>query len=185
MSGRLLSMSVLCGIACLALVPEAKAVTITDTFEFKGTTKEWCEDNPKFFENVAITIDPKNPSDNVTLAFTRDTDGNGDPADVQAKLINTGSSDLDAITLSGLAFPSNTAGNKLEFALSGVNPGNDDHFTSIRGQASLDKLGNVTKLTGTFVYQLTGTYTVDKKTGQQSGPVECFGSGTFNTGKKL
>jgi hypothetical protein len=181
----MLSGLVLSGIAFAAFVPEVKAVTVTDNFEFRGATKEWCEDNPKFFENISIRIDSKDPSNNITLTFTRDADGIGDTVDVQAKLINTGSSDIDAITLSGLAFPANTAGRKLEFALSGVNPGNDDHFLTVRGQASLDKLSNVTKLTGTFVYQIIGTYTVNKETGQQSGPVECFASGTFTTGKKL
>jgi uncharacterized Zn-binding protein involved in type VI secretion len=71
-----------------------------------------------------------------------------------------------------------------EFVLSGVNPGNNDHFFTIRGQATFNKLGDLTKVTGTVVTQLTGTYTTDKKTGAQSDPVECFDSGTLVTGKK-
>jgi hypothetical protein len=46
-----------------------------------------------------------------------------------------------------------------------------------------DKAGNLTKVTGTVVYQVTGTYTTN--TGAPSEDVECFGSGTLGTGKKL
>lgn len=168
------------GLAWLTSPVLTEAAAITDTFELKGQHKEWCKENPKFFENVKTKV-----TDGITLTFTRDVDGIDDPFDVQAKINNTGVADFDAFTLKGLAFPRNSAGSKLEFAISGVNPGNDDHFFTIRGQATVDKLGNLTKLTGIFVGQYTSTYTVDKKTGQQSDPTECFGSGTLGTGKKL
>ena len=54
--------------------------------------------------------------------------------------------------MNGLAFPRNKSRRPEEFVLSGVNPGNTDHFLTIRGQATLDKFGNLTKVTGTFVY---------------------------------
>lgn len=171
---------VLFGAACPTSPTLTEAATTTDTFELKEQHKEWCKGNPKFFENGNTKV-----VDGVTVTFTRDVDGIDDPFDVQVKINNTGVADFDAFTLKGLAFPGNKAGSKLEFAASGVNPGNDDHFLTIRGQASVDKLGNVTKVTGAFVGQYTGTYTVDKKTGQQSDSAECFGSGTLGTGKKL
>lgn len=167
------------GLTLLASPVSTEAATVTDTFELKAQNKEWCKGNPKFFENVKTKV-----TEGITLTFTRDADGLDDPFDVQAKINNAGG-DFDTFTLKGLAFPRNSAGSKLEFALSGVNPGNDDHFFTVRGQATLDKLGNLTKVTGTFVGQYTGFYTVDKKTGEQSEPTECFGSGTFGTAKKL
>lgn len=177
----------LSALVMLGSVVPAQAATSTDTFELKVVTKEWCEGNPKFFENFTVKIDPKNPAGNMTLTFIRDVNGDDvDVTDVRVT-INTkgGSADVDAIAMNGLAFFSNKAQSKAEFAVSGVNPTNDDHFMTIRGQASFDKLGNLTKLTGTFVLMGTGTYTVDKKTGQQSDDKECFDSGTIGTGKKL
>ena len=169
-----------CGQAWLGMVAPAQAATVIDTFELTGTFKEFCEGNPKFFETIKTVV-----KDGVTLTVTRDVNGDDDFTDIQATVNNTGSADIDAITLKGLAFPSNKAHSKEELVLSGVNPGNDDHFLTIRGQAMFDKLSNLTKVTGTAVYQLTGTYTIDKKTGAQSSPEECFASGTFGTGKKL
>jgi hypothetical protein len=168
-----------CGQAWLSIVAPAQAATVTDTFELKATAKEWCQDNPKFFETITAKV-----ADHVTLTFTRDVLNTGDLTDIDAKINNTGSTDIDAITMNGLAFPETSPGPE-EFVLSGVNPGNTDHFLTIRGQATLDKFGNLTKVTGTFVYQITGTYTTDKKTFAQSAPVECFASGTIGTGKKI
>ncbi len=173
----------LCGWSGLLSVDPARATTITDTFELKLTFKEWCQGNPAFFENFNVKTDSNNPSANTTLTITRD---DSNPAEIEQARIDTHgkSADVDAITLSGKAAPSNTAASKAEFALSGVNPGNPNHFLTLRGQATLDKFGNVTKVTGTFMVQETNTYTTDKKTGTQSGPVECFASGTFTTGKE-
>ncbi len=178
-------MAVICGgQTWLGPVASTQAATVTDTFELKATTKEFCQDNPKFFEPIITKV-----ADQVTLTFTRDVLNTGDLTDIQATINNTGNADADAITMNGLAF---RRVNKLltpvgptEFVLSGVNPGNPDHFITLRGQATLDKLGNLTKVVGTVVYEITGTYTTDKKTGAQSGPVECFASGTFGTGKKI
>ena len=174
------------GVTAVASPTVAEAVATSDTFPVKAATKEWCEGNPKFFEIVKAKIDPKNPANNVTVTFTRDANNTNDETDVSLKFDNTGSADFDAIMLSGLAFPANAAPSKLQFAVSGVNPMNDDHFVTVRGQASLDKLGNVTKLTGTIVYEITGTYTIKTPPPpHQSAEVECFASGTFVTGKKL
>ena len=120
------------------------------------------------------------------LTFKRDAGNTGDLTDVAATINTKGASaDIDAMTLNGLAFFSNKGQSKAEFVLSGVNPANDDHFMTIRGQATFDKFKNLTKLTGTFVTEGTDTYTIDRKTGAQSGPVECFSSGTFVTGKPI
>jgi hypothetical protein len=169
-----------CGQAWLGTVAPTQAAPVTDTFELKGTLKEWCEGNPKFSETIKTVV-----TDGVTVTLTRDVNGDNDFTDIQATINNTGSADIDAITLKGLAFPRNKAHSKEELVLSGVNPTKDDHFLTIRGQATFDELGNLTKVTGTMVELLTGTYTVDKKTGVKSGPVECFDSGTFGTGRKI
>jgi hypothetical protein len=169
--------------ACLAglgTVAPAQAA-VTDTFQLKVTGKEWCQGNPKFFENFHVKV-----ANNYTVIITRDVNGDDDFTDIKATInTNSASADIDAITMKGLAFPRNKSGSKAELVLSGVNPGNDDHFLTIRGQAKFDTLGNLTKVTGTFVDQLTGTYTTDKTTGTQSEAVECFDSGTFGTGKKI
>ena len=169
-----------CSQAWMGAVAPAQAAPVIDTFELKATLKQWCEGNPKFFEKVTLKA-----AENITVRITRDVLGTDDFTDIQAKIINSGDDDLDAITMNGRIFPRNKSGSKAELVLSGVNPGNDDHFFTGRGQATFDKLGNLTKVTGTFVSQVTGTYTTDKKTGAQSLPVECFDSGTFVTGKKL
>ena len=172
----------LVGLVSFGSLAPAQAATVIDTFELKATVKEWCEGNPKFFENIKVKV-----TDNVTVTITRDVNGDNDYTDIQAKINNSGDDDLDAITLNGLAFPGNKSGSTAELVLSGVNPANIKHFFTIRGHATFDKFGqmiNLTKATGTFVNQITGTYTIDKF-GTQSAPAECFDSGTFVTGKKL
>ena len=170
----------LSGLAWLGSSMPVQAATITDTFEFKGTVKEWCQGNPKFVEAFAIKA-----KDGVTLTLTQDLLGTGDITDIQATIFtNGGSADFDAITLKGLAFPSNKAHSVAQLILFGTNPSNSDHFITIRGQATFNKLGILTKVTGTFLGLGTGTYTIDKHR-NQSGPVECFDNGTFVTGKKL
>lgn len=169
----------------IAVTP-AQATTITDTFDLQLTFKEWCQDNPKYFETFNVKINRSNPSDNTTVTITRDLLNTGDLTDIQATIETHGrSADQEAIVLKGTIVLRNPAGRKAEFALSGVNPGTPAHFLTMRGQATLDPFGNVNKLTGTFMVQETNTYTLDKKTGQQSAPVECLASGTFVTGKEV
>ncbi|MEO6308515.1 MAG: hypothetical protein ABIO96_02790 [Nitrospiraceae bacterium] len=161
----------------LGSLAPAQAATVIDRFEFKGTTKEWCQGNPKFFES-----DKAKATDGALLTFTRDVNAGRDYTDISATFGLTGS-EPDVIPMKGRAFPRNKSGSKAEFALSGVNPGNADHFLTIRGHATFDTLGNLTKVTGTFEYQITDWYPIDKFD-TPSAPVECFGSGTFATGKK-
>lgn len=167
-----------CSQAWLGAVAPAQAATVTDTFELKATVKQFCEGNPKFFQNFKVKV-----AENITLTLTRDVLGTDDFTDIQATLINTENADLDAITLNGRIFPRNKSGSKAEFVLSGVVPGNADHFLTFRGQAKFDKLGSLTKVTGTFVYQITDSYSLPG--GGDSLPVECLASGTIVTGKKL
>jgi hypothetical protein len=161
----------------LGIASDVQAVTVTDTFELKVTLKEWCRGNPRFFENIKTKV-----TDGVTLTITRDPQSTGDTTAIQATINNTGNADVDAMTLNGLGFPSNSSGTTAQFILLGTL--NNGHFLSIRGQANVDKLGNLTKVTGTIMYEITGTYTIDKS-GTQSQPVDCFGSGTLVTGKKF
>ena len=159
----------------------AQAAPVTNTFELQATLKEWCQGNPKFFHNIKIKT-----VYNITVAITRDVNGDGDYTDISARIHTTGRiPDIDAITMTGLAFPSNKSGSKGELVLSGVQPGNGDHFFTIRGHATFDAPGqmiNLTKVTGTFMYQITDSYFLDKL-GNLSQPVECLASGTFGTGK--
>lgn len=170
-----------CSQAWMGAVAPAQAATVTDTFEVKVTGKQWCQGDPKFFETFKVRV-----AENVTFTITRDVLGTDDLTDIQATIDNSGSPDLDAITINGRIFPRNKSGSKAELALSGVNPGNADHFITIRGQATFDTLGqmiNLTKVTGTIAFQITDSYPIDKFD-TPSAPVECFGGGTFATGKK-
>ena len=167
-----------CSHAWFSTVAPSQAATVMDRFEFKGPVKGWCQGNPKFFQ-----IDRAKATDGVLLTITRDINGDGNDTDISATLGLTGA-EFDVIPMKGRAFPRNTSGTKAEFVLSGVNPGNADHFLTLRGQATFDKLGNLTKVTGTAGFQTTGTYSLDKFD-NQSAAVNCFGSGTFATGKKV
>lgn len=169
---------VLSGLTELGMVAPAQAATVTDTFELKATVKQFCEGNPKFFQNFKVKV-----VDLVTITVTRDVNNDDNLTDIQATINNAGNPDLDAITMSGLIFPRNTSGSKAELVLSGVNPGNTDHFFTIRGQAKFDTAGSLTKVTGTFVDQFTDSYSLPD--GGDSLPVECLASGTIVTGKKL
>jgi hypothetical protein len=165
----------------LGSLAPAQADTVTDRFEFKATVKEWCQGNPNFFEtnNAKAT-------DDVLLTITRDVNGDGDYTDISGTFGLAGG-EVDVIPMKGRVFPRNKSGTKAEFALSGVNPGNADHFLTIRGQATFDNFGqmiNLTKVTGTIEVQITDSYTIDKFD-NQSAPVNCFGSGTYATGKKI
>jgi hypothetical protein len=164
----------------LGSLAPAQADTQTDRFEFKAALKEWCQGNPKFFESEKI-----HTTDGVLLTITRDVNADNDYTDISATFGLAGS-EADVIPMKGRAFLRNKSGSKAEFVLSGVNPGNADHFITIRGQATFDKLGqmiNLTKVTGTIEFQATDWYSIDKFD-TPSVPVECFGSGTFATGKK-
>lgn len=161
----------------LGSLAPAEAATVTDRFELKGTIKEFCEGQPKFF-----SIHKAAGASAVLLTITRDINGDNDYTDISAAF-GFGGGEADVIPMKGRMFPRNTSGSKAEFALSGVNPGNADHFITVRGQATFDKLGSLTKVTGTMQFQITDTYPIDKFD-TQSAPVKCFGSGTFSTGKK-
>lgn len=164
----------------LGSLAPAQADTVTDRFEFKATLKEWCKGNPKFFESEKI-----HATDGVLLTITRDVNADNDYTDISATFGLAGS-EADVIPMKGRAFPRNKSGSKAELVLSGVNPGNAEHFITIRGHATFDTLGqmiNLTKVTGTIAFQITDSYPIDKFD-TPSAAVECFGSGTFATGKK-
>ena len=166
---------VLLGFLYLGIAPDAQAATITDTFELGLTGKEWCRNDPKFFETFKNKI-----AHGDTLTVTREVPDNGGVTNILAniKTKNGENATVDAITMNGLAFPRNKSGMKAELALSGTDPGNTDHFITVRGQAKFDKAGNLTKVTGKFVFQILETFD-----GQP--PVDCFGDGTFGTGNRL
>jgi hypothetical protein len=158
----------------------AQAATVIDRFEFKATLKEWCQGNPKFFESNTIKA-----TDDVLLTITRDVNGDGDYTDISATIGLTGL-EPDVIPMKGRALKANKSGSIAQLVLSGRNPGNPDHFLTIRGHATFDTLGqmiNLTKVTGTIEFQITDSYTIDKFD-NQSAAVKCFGSGMFATGKK-
>jgi hypothetical protein len=169
-------MAVICCVGLDTVVP-AQAAPVTDTFELKVTNKEFCEGNPKFFE-----INKINATDDVLLTITRDVNGDGDDTDISATIGLVGS-EPDVIPMKGRALKANKSGSIAQLGLSGRNPGNPDHFLTIRGQATFDTLGNLTKVTGTVEFQITNSYSTDK-VGHQSALVECFGNGTFATAKK-
>jgi|SRR6266850_8441744 len=161
----------LLGFLYLGIAPDAQAATVIDTFQLALRGKEWCRDDPKFFRTINNKV-----TDGFTLTVTRDVDGVGVVTDTQAQIHTNGvNATVDAIKLNGLAFPRNKSGMKAELALSGTDPGNTDHFITVRGQAKFDKDSNLTKVTGKFVFQVPVIF--------EGLPVDCFGDGTFGTGK--
>jgi hypothetical protein len=165
----------------LSNLAPALAATVIDRFEFTGTVKEWCQGNPRFFESNTAKA-----TDGVLITITRDVNGDGDYTDISAT-VGLSLGEPDVIPMNGRAFPKNKSGSIAQLVLSGRNPGNPDHFFTIRGHATFDTLGqmiNLTKVTGTFQFQITDWYPLDKFD-TPSAPVECFGSGTFATGKKV
>jgi len=179
LKGRMALFSLaLVSVMWLSDVGQVQAATISDMFELKAAFKEWCKGNPRFADPFTAKV-----SDGFTITFTRD---DSSPSDLRGAINTNGvSQDIDAIPLSGKAFYSNKTQNKLEFVLRGVNPGNDSHFLTLRGQGTVDRFGHLTKVAGTVFWRETTTYTTDKKTGVQSAPEECFSSGTFGVGKNL
>lgn len=164
----------LLGFLYLGIAPDAQATTVTDTFQLGLRGKEWCRDDPKFFETFNIKV-----TDGSTMTVTRDVDGLGVVTDTRANInSNGGNATVDAITMNGLVFPRNKSGMNAEFALSGTDPVITDHFITVRGRVTFDKAGNLTKVTGKFVFQILDTV------GAQNN-VDCFGDGTFRTGAKL
>ena len=158
------------GLVSLSSLAPALAAPVTDTFLLTLTGTERCRNDPKFVEPIRVKA-----KEGVTITFTRDVLGT-DPTDVQAKFNNSGNATIDAITLNGRAFLTNKSGSIAQLALSGRDQDNADRFFTIRGQATFNKAGKLTKLTGTFVYQILS----------ESGgvpDVDCFGSGTFATQK--
>ena len=157
----------LCSLLWLSSLAPALAATVTDTFPLKVTGKEWCRNDPKFFDTIHVKT-----TEGLTLTVTRDVLGTDDLTDIQATINNSDNATIAAITLNGRALPKNTSGLKEELALSGRDPGHPDHFFTLRGTATFNKAGKLTHVTGTYVYQILS----------ESGGVpdiDCFGSGTF------
>jgi len=155
----------------LSSLAPALAATVTDTFPLTLTGTERCRNDPKFVEAIHVKT-----KDGATITFTRDVLNTGDLTDIQAKVNNSGNATIDAMTLNGRALLANKAGSVAQVVLSGTDPGNPDHFMTLRGQATFNKAGNLTKVTGTYVYQVLS----------DSGGVpnsDCFGSGTFGAQK--
>ncbi|MBH0178004.1 MAG: hypothetical protein HP491_09100 [Nitrospira sp.] len=170
-SGTIFSLA-LVSLLLLGTFAPALAATVTDTFPLKATGKEWCRDNSKFFEPFKIKL-----LDGTTLTVIRDVLDTGDLTDIQATINTNGdNATIDAMTLNGRALPKNTSGLKEELALSGRDPNNPDHFITLRGTATFNNAGTLTKVTGTYVYQI-----LSESGGVQD--VDCFGSGTFEAKK--
>ena len=157
----------------LSSLAPALATTVTDTFPLKLTGTEWCRNDPKFVEPIKVKT-----TDGMTVSLTHHALINADPTDIQATIDTHGDkATIDAITLHGRALRANKAGLTAQLVLSGTDPGNPDHFMTLRGTATFDKAGILTKMTGTYVYQiLSGSGVVPNS--------DCFGSGAFGTGKQ-
>ncbi len=170
------------GMAWLGSFPYANAAQVADTFVVALTGKQWCEGNPALSEMFKVRVNPKHPEQNTQLVFTQDPQDTGDLTEIQAILDTQGASpELDEMTLKGRAFPSNKAGRLVQFVLSGTNPNQPAHYLTLQGQAIFDKTGHPVNVSGKYSFQIISTFTADKKTGAQSGPVECFNSGTVVT----
>jgi hypothetical protein len=166
-----------CSQAWLGTGAPAQAATVIDTFKLTATITARCQGNPKFVEIFNV----KGVEGN-TLTVTRDVNNDGDLTTIRATINNTGNADIDAIVMNGRIFPKNLSGSGAKFVLSGVNPGNPDHFFTLLGNATFTA-GNLTKAAGTLVYQITDAYSLPN--GGESAPVECLDNGTFETKAKL
>jgi hypothetical protein len=132
----------------LSSLAPALATSVTDTFPLTVTGTEWCRNDPKFVKPIHVKI-----KDGHTLTFTRDVLNTGDLTDIQATINHTGNATIDAMTLHGRALPVNKSGSIAQLVLSGTDPGNPDHHDP-PWQATFNKAGDLTKVTGTFVYQI-------------------------------
>jgi hypothetical protein len=149
----------------LSSLAPALAATVTDTFQLKLTGKEWCRNDPKFFDTINVKA-----TEGATVTLKRDGSG------IQATInTNGGNATIDALTLKGRALPANKSGSIAQLVLSGRDP---DHFMTLRGQATVNKAGNLTNVRGTYVYQV-----LSDSGGMPNS--DCFGSGTFGTGHKV
>ena len=179
MNHRALGAWILFGSFFVGLAPQVEAATVVDTFQFTGSVKEWCRGNPVFSEAFPVPV-----TDGLTVTITRDPLSTGDLTKIWAHLNNSGSAEIDAFRLKGLAFPKDNTGLNSAIILSGTTPSNSNHFLTMRGGATFDTGGNLIKVNVTVFDRITGTYTIDPQ-GNQSGPVDCFDSSTFETQLKL
>ena len=162
----------LCSLLWLSSLAPVLAATVTDTFPLTLTGTERCRDDSKFVETVKWKI-----LDGKTLTLKRDVLNTGDLTDIQATINTHGdNATIDVITLNGRAFLANTLGSTAKLVLSGRDPGHPDRFFTLRGTATFNQAGKLTKATGTFIFQI-----LDEVHGVQD--VDCVGSGTFATGK--
>ena len=151
----------------LVFLPLAQATTVTKEFIWDVRAKEWCgvsathatgaSYNVKNAFKITIVSDPLN---NGTQTAIRGTITN---------LLGLPPTDLETITMQGIAYQigkSNTTG---EFAIAGVHSIDPSIFLTLRGKLFLDKFGVLKKVSGIFVY----------RSFQESE--DCFGNGTFQT----
>ncbi len=163
--------TILCATTLLSLtwlyspVP-AQADVVTEAWFLELTGKEWCRDDPKYSEALKVK-----KTDSVVFSVTRDTVS----GEAQAT-INTNGQNLtvDSTTLSGRLFLSSPTGSSAELVLTGRDSGNPNHFLTLRGKATIDKTGKITKISGTYVYQTLSDL-------GEVQDVDCFGDGKFGT----
>lgn len=157
-------------VSWLSSPTSALAAPATDIFQLNLTGKEWCRGDSRFFDAIKVR-----PKEDFRITFTHDPL----TSDVQATINTHGDvATIDAITLKGRVLKANKSGLIAQLALSGRDPAHTDHFFTIRGRATFNKAGGLTKVAGTFVGRI-----LSDAGGVQD--VDCFGSGTFVTGKKL
>jgi hypothetical protein len=167
-----------CSQAWMGAVVPAQAATVTDTFKLTASVKQRCQADPRFVH----IFDVKGLEGN-TVTITRDPLNTGDLTTIQTTINNTGNVDIDTTTMNGRIFPKNSSGSAAKFVLSGVVPGNTDHFLTILGNATFNAAGSLTKAAGTFAFQITDNYPLQG--GGESAPAECIQNGTFETKAKL
>ncbi len=191
MPSRSLSVSILCGIAFLALGLPAQAATIQENFEFNLRGKIWCPSASSPAQGEFSNFNETNTKTHIGagITITRDPLNSGDLTDLQAQLsLLPGASadvlppELLTITLDGLGLLANKSGNSAEFVLHGVNGTDSDVFFTMRGKATLD---TKTLINGVpAIKTASGKWIAAAK--DDGNPTEhCFADGTFQTGKKI
>ena len=151
--------------AWMSPATSAQAATVTDIFQLKSTGKWRCS----FLSTMSFPFNVR-VIDGTTLTIKQDPGNSGDNTDLEATINNSDVSAFDVIVMKGRALRANKSGSTAEVVLSGEESGTD-HFITVRGTAKIDKLGNITKVTGKLVMQVTEPFFNSA----------CLGYGTFGT----
>jgi hypothetical protein len=151
----------------LVFIPLAQATTVTKEFIWNVRAKEWCGVSATHAKGASYNI-----KDAFKITIVSDPLNNGTQRAIRGTITNLlglPATDLETITMEGVAYQINKSNRTGEFAISGVRSIDPSVFLTLRGKLFLDKFGVLKKLSGIFVYH------------SFQDSEDCFGNGTFQT----